>query len=191
MKVCVLGLGYIGLPTAVMLASAGHDVVGVDVKEEILEAVGKLVVSPHPLESDAFIIAVPTPLSPHSLTPYSSLPHCDLSYIKSAAASIAPVLRRGDLVVLESTSPPGTTQDVLAPILEEGSGLKAGVEGYDSSEGIFEGGDCIVVLTDHTQFRDLDPGGIAPLLRNKLVFDARDVLDKVRWERAGFRVETI
>ena len=430
MKVCVLGLGYIGLPTAVMLASAGHDVVGVDVKEEILEAVGngnshidepglaellekvvssgKLVVSPHPLESDAFIIAVPTPLASRELRDKSrslevdnrlstlDFPHCDLSYVKSASASIAPVLRRGNLVVLESTSPPGTTQDVLAPILEEGSGLKTGeefhlaycpervlpgrilkeivhnariiggidrrsaemakelyssfvkgemhltdartaemvklaentyrdvniafanelsricnrvgvdvwevielanlhprvnilrpgpgvgghciavdpwfivesapeeakliktarevndsqpeyvferikelvrgvenpkiavlgiaykgnvgdtrespalkvidllkaegyevaiydpyVEGYDSAEGVFEGSDCVAVLVDHSRFREIAPEKISSVVRSKLAFDAKAVLDRERWEQAGFKVETV
>ena len=411
-KVCVLGLGYIGLPTAVMFASAGYEVIGVDVKEEVLNSLrngdchidepglndlvrqvilkGKLEVSSHPVQSDAFIIAVPTPITD------PDYPHADLSYVKSAAAGISPLLRRGNLVVLESTSPPGTTEEIVVPILEDGSGLKAGkdfhvaycpervlpgrilheiihnariiggidvgsarraeelyrsfvkgeihltdvktaemvklaentyrdvnialanelaricsrlrvdvrevidlanlhprvkilrpgpgvgghciavdpwfivekapqearliraarevndsqpryvferikgvlkkmerpkiavlgmaykgnvgdtrespalkvidllkaegyevaiydpyVKGYDSSEGIFEDADCLVVLTDHSQFRDLDPEGIAPLLRNKSVFDARNVLDKTEWEQAGFRVETI
>lgn len=413
MRICVLGLGYIGLPTAVMFAHAGHEVIGVDVKEEILEAVGngnshinepgleellkeavesgKLKVSAHPLESDAFIIAVPTPLSPHC-----SSPRCDLSYVKSAAISIASILKPGNLVVLESTSPPGTTEEVLVPILERGAGLKAGkefyvaycpervlpgkileeivhnariiggidqrsaerakklyssfvegeiyltdaktaemvklaentyrdlniafanelsrichkigvnvwevielanlhprvnilkpgpgvgghciavdpwfivekapeeakliktarevndsqpsyvferirklmkgvdspkiavlgiaykgnvgdirespalkvvnllrregykvavydpyVKGYESAEGVFRNADCIVVLTDHPQFREIDPKKIAYVLRNRLVLDTRNVLDWTKWRRAGFRVETL
>ena len=154
MKICVLGLGYIGLPTAVMLASAGHDVIGVDIKQDVLSAVGngnshidepgldellkeavysgKLRTSSAPVQSDAFIIAVPTPLNGKSAirNPKSEVPSADLSFVKVAATSIAPILRRDNLVVLESTSPPGTTEEVLVTILEKESGLKAGEDFY-------------------------------------------------------------
>jgi len=128
-EICVVGLGYIGLPTAVVLASRGVSVIGVDVSEEVvakinrgqvhivepdLDAVtaravqvGKLRAATKPAPADAFIIAVPTPF--HDGT-------ADLSYVEAATASIAPVLKRGDLVVLESTSPPGTTEKMAAQL---------------------------------------------------------------------------
>ena len=71
-------------------------------------------------DADAIVIAVPTPLSPQR--------EPDLSYIERAARAIAPHLRKGHLVVLESTTYPGTTREVLRPILEDGSGLKAGTD---------------------------------------------------------------
>lgn len=127
--ICVVGLGYIGLPTAVVLASRGVSIVGVDVSEAVvakinrgqvhivepdLDAVtaravqvGKLLAATKPAPADAFIIAVPTPFHDGK---------ADLSYVEAAAASIAPVLKRGDLVVLESTSPPGTTERMAAQL---------------------------------------------------------------------------
>jgi UDP-N-acetyl-D-mannosaminuronic acid dehydrogenase len=138
-KICVLGLGYIGLPTAGTFATCGVKVVGVDVNPVVVETLrngdlhirepglrtivqaafqsGNLTVQPRPEEADAFIIAVPTPIHADKTA--------DLAYVTSAAESIRPLLRTGNLVVLESTSPPRTTQDVVRPILE-GSGLTAG-----------------------------------------------------------------
>src|SRR5439155_14122119 len=80
----------------------------------------RLRVQTRPAPADAFILAVPTPLDP--LTN-----RADLSYVERAAREIAPLLRRGNLVVLESTVPPGTTRDLLAPILAE-SGLRPGLD---------------------------------------------------------------
>ena len=138
-KLCVLGLGYIGLPTASTFASHGLKVVGVDVNKRIVDTLsqgelhiyepglrtlvqasirsGNLVVRQEPEEADAFIISVPTPFKEDK--------KADLSFVISATEAIVPHLRRGNLVVLESTSPPRTTVDVVAPILER-SGLKAG-----------------------------------------------------------------
>lgn len=139
--ICIIGLGYIGLPTASTFAKFGIRVTGVDNNSEVLEALqqgkvhiyepglsemvsaaiksGNLSVSAKPVEADAFIIAVPTP--------FYGEKKADLSFVRSAAESIVPVLREGNLVVLESTSPPLTTVDVVRPILEK-SGLKAGVD---------------------------------------------------------------
>jgi UDP-N-acetyl-D-mannosaminuronic acid dehydrogenase len=148
-KICVLGLGYIGLPTASTFATHGMHVVGVDINPAVIETLrnggihihepglrtlvqaalnsGNLIVSEAPAESDAFIIAVPTPFkqgnSRQGLA--SSSPQADMSYVISAARNIVPFIRPGNLVVLESTSPPRTTVNIVAPILEE-SGLKAG-----------------------------------------------------------------
>ncbi len=138
-KVCVLGLGYIGLPTASTLATHGLRVVGVDVNAEVVKTLrnggvhiqepglrelveraitsGNLTVSEQPEPADAFIIAVPTPFKEEK--------RADLSYVVSATESIVPHLRPGSLVILESTSPPRTTTDIVQPILES-SGLRAG-----------------------------------------------------------------
>jgi UDP-N-acetyl-D-mannosaminuronic acid dehydrogenase len=139
--ICVLGLGYIGLPTASTFATQGVDVVGVDVKPGVVEALrngqlhiqepglrtlvqaafasGHLKVQASPSAADAFIIAVPTPILPDK--------RADLSFVDAAARSILPHLRPGNLVVLESTCPPRTTVDRLAPMLAE-SGLKPGAD---------------------------------------------------------------
>ena len=143
-KLCVLGLGYIGLPTASTFATHGLDVVGVDVNEKIIETLqngelhihepglrnlvqgaiqsGHLRVATQPEPADAFIIAVPTPF-------YEDDKRADMRAVISAAEAITPHLQKGNLVVLESTSPPRTTLDLVTPILEK-SGLKAGVDFY-------------------------------------------------------------
>jgi len=149
--ICVVGLGYIGLPTAVVLASRGISVIGVDVSEEVvakinrgqvhivepdLDAVtaravqvGKLRAATKPEYADAFIIAVPTPFHDGK---------ADLSYVEAAAASVAPVLKRGDLVVLESTSPPGTTERMATQL----ASLRP-----DLSLPTSQGGDCDVHIS--------------------------------------------
>lgn len=132
-SLCVLGLGYIGLPTASTFANNGLRVHGVDVNERIVATLrsgeshiqepglrtlvqaafrsGNLTVDRQPTEADAFIIAVPTPLLPNQ--------RADLSYVVAAAESIVPYLRPGNLVILESTCPPRTTVDRVAPILAQ------------------------------------------------------------------------
>ena len=139
MKVCVIGLGYIGLPTAAMFANAGLDVVGVDKKPQIVEALnrGEVIIEENGLEefiknvvagghlkaalepevSDAYIISVPTPITEDK--------KADMRFVESATKSLVPLLKKGDLVILESTSPIGTVDQLMLPILEE-SGLKAG-----------------------------------------------------------------
>lgn len=131
--ISVVGLGYIGLPTAATLATRGVEVVGVDVKESVvtrlnegkahfsepdldilLEAAvktGKLRAVSQPVPADAFIIAVPTP--------FLSDKSADLAYVESATRAVAKVLKEGDLVILESTSPVGTTQKICEWIAEE------------------------------------------------------------------------
>jgi len=159
-KICVIGLGYIGLPYAATFATNGLQVVGVDINPEVLKTLqnggthihepslrtvvqaavksGNLTVSTQPEEADAFIIAVPTPFKKSSETengdpgdgnPWDGHPVADMSYVTTATEAIVPHLRRGNLVMLESTSPPRTTVDLVAPILER-SGLKAGADFY-------------------------------------------------------------
>jgi UDP-N-acetyl-D-mannosaminuronic acid dehydrogenase len=142
-KICVLGLGYIGLPTASTFANKGIEVIGVDINPHVISSLqngkihihepglqtlvqdsfqsGKFIVKTKPEEADAFIIAVPTPFFDDK--------RADMRFVISAAESILPVLKRGNLVVLESTSPPLTTKNLVAPILEK-SGLRAGVDFY-------------------------------------------------------------
>ena len=142
-SISVLGLGYIGLPTAAMFASHGVKVLGVDVNEDICKTInnggihieepfladiikqqvgrGMITCSKEVSPSDAFIIAVPTPITEDKTA--------DLSYVISAGESVAQVLKPGDLVILESTVSPRCTSDVLMPVLEK-SGLKAGEDFY-------------------------------------------------------------
>ncbi len=135
MKICVLGLGYIGLPTSLLLAEAGHEITGVDIDEEKVELLknGELPFEEPGMEelfqnakdnfkaetsveaSDVFIIAVPTPLD-------SSLNIPDLNAVKSATEMIGPHLSDGDLVILESTVPPATSENLILPILERYNG---------------------------------------------------------------------
>ena len=148
-KICVLGLGYIGLPTASTFAAHGVKVVGVDVNPDIVEtlrrgdihihepglretyktalASGNLTVSTRPEQADAFLIAVPTPFHEDKFGEYNGQKYklADMRAVISAAEGILPFLRKGNLVVLESTSPPRTTLELIAPILAR-SGLHAG-----------------------------------------------------------------
>lgn len=123
--VSVIGLGYIGLPTAAVIASRGINVVGVDVNQNAVDTInageihivepdldiavrstvniGKLRATTTPEKADAFMVAVPTPFKGDDHEP-------DLSYIEAAAKAIAPVLEKGNLVILESTSPVGATE---------------------------------------------------------------------------------
>ena len=148
-KVCILGLGYIGLPTASTFATHGIKVLGVDTNPRIVETLGKgeihihepglrdivkaalasgnFSVSAKPEEADAFLIAVPTPFQENKFGEYNGQTYklADMRAVTSAAEDIVPCLRKGNLVVLESTSPPRTTVDLVAPILAR-SGLQAG-----------------------------------------------------------------
>jgi UDP-N-acetyl-D-mannosaminuronic acid dehydrogenase len=138
-SICVIGLGYIGLPTASTLATHGKKVIGVDANPQVLSTLrkgglhiqepglrtlvqaalgsGNLLISEKPKEADAFYIAVPTPFYDDK--------RADMRAVESASRSVVPYLRQGNLVMLESTSPPRTTIDLVAPILEK-SGLRAG-----------------------------------------------------------------
>ena len=139
--VAIVGAGYVGMPLARVFAEAGKNVVLVDVNEDVVDGInrGESHIGDVPSEAlktlvdagrvsatsdydalqevDAILIALPTPLSSHR--------EPDLTIVESAAAEIAPRLRKGQVVVLESTTYPGTTRESLQPILER-SGLKAG-----------------------------------------------------------------
>ena len=141
--ISVIGLGYIGLPTAAMFASKEKKVIGVDVNQNAVNTINagkihiiepdldamvkkvvdggflKAVTAPEP--ADAFLIAVPTPFLPTNVK--DSIPEPDLSYIKAAAKTVAGVLKKGDLVILESTSPVGTTEQMSKWLAEVRSDL--------------------------------------------------------------------
>lgn len=141
--VAVLGLGYIGLPTAAVLATRGIPVVGVDVNPETVAAVsrgevpfvepdlavavsgavrmGRLTASKEVPHAEAYIVAVPTPFHDDHTA--------DLSYVESAVQAIAPQLRGGEIVILESTSPPGTSHQVSSWLAELRPDLKMPHEG--------------------------------------------------------------
>ena len=143
-KISVLGMGYIGLPTACMLANSGFKVLGVDIDEEIINKLNsgklhieepelekifssafknnRLRVSLEPERSDVFIIAVPTPLDHRN--------KADLSYVISATNKIKEKIKKGNLVILESTSPPGTTRNIVGKIITNGTGFIAGRDYY-------------------------------------------------------------
>lgn len=134
MKLTTIGLGYIGLPTSIMFAKHGVDVVGVDIKQEAVDklngghihieepglqealeevlASGKFKASTTPEEADAYIIAVPTPNKDDE---HKS---CDNSIVMAGVESIAPILKKGDTVIVESTIAPRTMDDFVKPFLE-------------------------------------------------------------------------
>ena len=123
-KVCVMGLGYIGLPTASLLATKGFVVRGVDIRQETCDIINRgeihitepdldilvksavqsdrLSAHTKPAEADVFVIAVPTPFKDRKVP--------DLSFVEAATRAITPFLKPGNLVILESTSPVGTTE---------------------------------------------------------------------------------
>ena len=139
-KITVMGLGYIGLPTASLLATKGFDVHGVDVRPEVVETIndgrihitepdldllvraavqsGKLNADTEPQAADIFILAVPTPFKDGHVP--------DLTYVEAATRSIAPHVLAGNLVILESTSPVGTTEMVGDWIANERPDLEKG-----------------------------------------------------------------
>ena len=139
MKACFMGLGYIGLPTAIIAAQHGIDVVGVDINPKVVDTVnqgrihivepglqelcrqvvsqGKLKASLHPETSDIYLIVVPTPFKGTNHDP-------DISYVEAATRTVLPYLKEGDLFIIESTSPVGTTEKMAQLIYTERPELK-------------------------------------------------------------------
>jgi UDP-N-acetyl-D-mannosaminuronic acid dehydrogenase len=129
-KICVMGLGYIGLPTAAILADHGYQVHGVDIRSEVVDTInrgeihihepglgelvssvvsqGQLVASLEPTDADVFIICVPTPFNDDKSP--------DLTYVRAASEAIRPYVSRGTTIILESTSPPKTTNNTVAAL---------------------------------------------------------------------------
>ncbi len=145
MKICVVGLGYIGLPTSAIFADSGVEVIGVDIHKHIVDTInsGKIHIEEPGLEeiirktvnsgcfraslqpeaADVFIIAVPTPNKDDQ---YLS---CDLTYVESAVKTIIPCLQKGNVVIVESTIAPRSMEDYVKPLLE-GTGYTIGTDIY-------------------------------------------------------------
>ena len=141
MKACFMGLGYIGLPTAIISSQHGINVCGVDINPKVVEKTNRgelhivepglqdllkkavdsksLVASATPFESDVYLIVVPTP--------FKAKHEPDISYVESATKTVIPFLKEGDLFIIESTSPVGTTEKMAELIFAERSELKGSI----------------------------------------------------------------
>jgi len=178
-NICVIGLGYIGLPTASLLGTKGFNVHGVDVSKHVVDTinagkihivepdldimvksavnVGNLKAGLEPVEADVFIIAVPTP--------FKGDYQPDLSYVENATQMISPYVKSGNLIILESTSPVGTTDEVVAKILKE--------NGHDTDKEVHVAhcpervlpGRILIELVEN----DRIVGGVNPLATQKAV----------------------
>jgi len=137
-KICVMGLGYIGLPTSALLANRGFQVHGVDINQKAVDTInqgkihivepeldtfvkaavdsGKLKASTVPAEADVFVLAVPTPFHKDS----GETPRPNIDYVLAATKAIVPFVKEGNIVILESTSPVGTTDEVARVLRESG-----------------------------------------------------------------------
>ena len=142
LKICIVGLGYIGLPTAALLAKNGYRVHGVDINQNAIDTInkgeihikepelsilvktavdsGKLKASTDPEIADIFMIAVPTPFHADLLNVKTNSPIPNVDNIVSAVKKITPFIKSGDLILLESTSPVGTTDMIKDLFKEEG-----------------------------------------------------------------------
>lgn len=181
-KVCIVGLGYIGLPSAALLANRGYQVHGVDISPEVVETINKgdihivepdldsfvhsAVFSGHlkaalqPEAAEVFILAVPTPF--HE----GFVPNID--YVLNATKAIAPVVKPGDLVILESTSPVGTTEKV-AQVLRDGGVDTSGVHIAHCPERVLPGH----IMRELVE-NDRIVGGITPEASEKVAAFYRD-----------------
>ena len=141
-KICIMGMGYIGLPTAALLANRGYQVHGVDTNQRIVDIINKgeihivepdldefvknavnnnaLTANIEPVESDIFMIAVPTLFHADKFNEITSSPIPNVDYIINATKKIAPYVKAGNLILLESTSPVGTTDMMANLLMEEG-----------------------------------------------------------------------
>lgn len=145
MKICTMGLGYIGLPTSIMFAKHGVDVVGVDVQQHVIESLNngiihieepglqealeeviekkKFTAKLSPEQADVFIVAVPTPNKDDQNK------SCDLTYVLDATRSVLPFLEKGNVLIVESTIAPRTMDDYVKPMVEQ-AGFTVGEDVY-------------------------------------------------------------
>jgi UDP-N-acetyl-D-mannosaminuronic acid dehydrogenase len=178
--VCVIGLGYIGLPTAALIANKGLSVAGIDINEDIvsivnkgeshinetdISAIIKTVISTGRLKafnrikpSDVYIICVPTPFHKNS-----DIPQPNIDHVLLATKSIAPIIKPGDLIILESTSPVGTTEIIKKTLIECGTNLKDVHIAY-CPERVLPG----KIITELVE-NDRVVGGLEPISTKKVV----------------------
>ena len=179
-KVCIIGLGYIGLPTAALIANKGISVSGIDTNDEIVSTInkGKIHISENGLPSfvksvilsgklkafnkiqlsDIYMICVPTPFHKNN-----DLPKPNIDYVLSATKSIAPFIKSGDLIILESTSPVGTTEKIQQTLIDCGANLD-GVHIAYCPERVLPG-KIMVELVEN----DRIVGGLTPISTKKVV----------------------
>lgn len=183
--ICVVGLGYIGLPTASMLAVKGYDVHGMDIRRDVVDALnsgrilikepgldimvksavksGQLKAHSAPVEADVFILALPTPFLEDKRP--------DLSFVRSGVEEIAPLLRPGNFVILESTSPVGTTEKICAWIHELRPDLKLP---------LFAGGEGEQLYLAHCPERVLPGRILTELVQNDRIVGGIDAISTAR-----------
>ncbi|WP_163539685.1 nucleotide sugar dehydrogenase [Gracilibacillus sp. YIM 98692] len=176
-QLCVIGLGYIGLPTSVMFAKSGYQVQGVDVNQEVVDTLqkkalhieepglqealelvmdnGNFTVSTEPKKADVYIIAVPSPITEEKTA--------NLDYVRAATEAIVPFVEKGNLVILESTVPPRTVEDVMLPVLEKtGLDLEKDLYISHSPERVIPG-----KIFQELEQNDRIVGGINPIAAEK------------------------
>ena len=141
LKICIVGMGYIGLPTAALLANKGYQIHGVDIDEHIVNTINKgeihivepdldasvksavksgyLTANVNPTESNIFMIAVPTPFHEDKYNEVTNSPIPNIDNIENSIRKIAPYVRPGNLILLESTSPVGTTEFITDLLKKE------------------------------------------------------------------------
>lgn len=190
-SVCVIGLGYIGLPTASFLATKGYRVLGVDISPRVVETInraeihiqepdldilvksavqsGRLTAASEPGPADVFIIAVPTPIRADKSP--------DLDAVEAAVAAIAPLVRPGNLVLLESTSPVGTTEDVVAGGLERRDVDLSGVHVAHCPERVLPGRILIELVQNDRVVGGINPASTAAAAAFYREFVSGEVLE--------------
>lgn len=200
-KIVVLGTGYVGLPLAIILAKTGYKVIGVDIRREIVKAVNEgvlpikekdihelfaeekvkknLIASEKPCEADVFVISVQTPLEHKRKV-------ADLSYVISAIESIIPLLKKGNLIIIESTLPPLTCREVVKPLVENNTKFKIGEDIFlaHCPERILPGNTLYEIVNNNRVIGSADPKSahMAREIYSSFVKGDIDIVDDVSAE---------
>ena len=200
-KIVVLGTGYVGLPLAIMLAKVGYKVIGVDIKKEIIKAINEgllqmkekdidaifaeekvkenLTASEKPCDADVFIVSVPTPLEGRRKV-------ADLSYVISAIESVLPYLKKGNLIIIESTIPPLTCREVIKPLIEKNTKLKIGEDIFlaHCPERILPGNTFYEIVHNNRIIGSIDPKSayMAKEIYSSFVKGDIDIIDDITAE---------
>ncbi len=189
-SICVMGLGYIGLPTASFLATKGYSVTGIDVSEKVVNTInngeihivepdldvlvksavnsGNLKASLNPVEADVFVIAVPTPFTDNRQP--------DLSYVEAATKAIAPLVKPGNLIILESTSPVGTTEHIATLLCEAGHDVDNDIYIAHCPERVLPGRILIELVQNDRIIGGINPASTQKAIEFYLQFVSGEVL---------------